>query len=117
MQHQVVTNSARPSRAQIEPAALALLSRHSAGLLATARRYSASPEDAEDAYQRGVEILLTKAPTTVEDELLPWLKTVVQRKVRLNETRRLPASLPCGRSRPRSVADGPGSAERYRGLA
>src|SRR4051794_37006439 len=68
----------RPSRAQIEPAALALLARHSAGLLATARRYSASPEDAEDAYQRGVEILLTKAPTTTEEELLPWLKTVVK---------------------------------------
>jgi DNA-directed RNA polymerase specialized sigma24 family protein/anti-sigma factor RsiW len=47
-------------------------------LLATARRYSATPEDAEDAYQRGVEILLTKAPTTTEDELLPWLKTVVK---------------------------------------
>src|SRR5690349_23094960 len=79
MQHQLVTTSpARPSRAQIEPAALELLSRHSAGLLATARRYSASPEDAEDAYQRGVEILLTKAPTTSEDELLPWLKTVLK---------------------------------------
>src|SRR3954467_1749728 len=79
MQHQFVTTSpARPSRAQIEPAALELLSRHSAGLLATARKYSASPQDAEDAYQRGVEILLTKAPTTREDELLPWLKTVVK---------------------------------------
>src|SRR3954452_25173312 len=79
MQHQLVTTSpARPSRAQIEPAALELLSRHSAGLLATARRYSATPEDAEDAYQRGVEILLTKAPSTTEAELLPWLKTVVK---------------------------------------
>src|SRR3954451_7774640 len=80
MQHQIVTTSpARPSRAQIEPAALELLSRHSAGLLATARRYSSTPEDAEDAYQRGLEILLTKAPTTSEDELVPWLKTVVIR--------------------------------------
>jgi RNA polymerase sigma factor (sigma-70 family) len=78
MQDQMVTTPARPSRAQIEPAALELLSRHSAGLLATARRYSATPEDAEDAYQRGVEILLTKAPSTTEDELLPWLKTVVK---------------------------------------
>ena len=78
MQHQLVTTPVRPSRAQIEPAALALLSRHSARLLATARRYSACPEDAEDAYQRGVEILLTKAPTTSEAELLPWLKTVVK---------------------------------------
>jgi RNA polymerase sigma factor (sigma-70 family) len=78
MQHQMVTTPARPSRAQIEPAALELLARHSAGLLATARRYSATPQDAEDAYQRGVEILLTKAPSTTEDELLPWLKTVVK---------------------------------------
>src|SRR4051794_7754507 len=78
MQHQLVTTPARPSRAQIEPAALELLSRHSAGLLATARRYSQTPEDAEDAYQRGVEILLTKAPTTTETDLLPWLKTVVK---------------------------------------
>src|SRR4051794_4719076 len=79
MQHQLVTtNAPRPSRAQIEPAALELLSRHSAGLLATARKYSFTPEDAEDAYQRGVEILLTKAPTTTEEELLPWLRTVVK---------------------------------------
>src|SRR4051794_16402896 len=79
MQHQLVTtNAPRPSRAQIEPAALELLSRHSAGLLATARRYSLTPEDAEDAYQRGMEILLTKAPTTTEEELLPWLTTVVK---------------------------------------
>ena len=36
------------------------------------------PEDAEDAYQRALEILLTKAPTTSEAELVPWLKTVVK---------------------------------------
>src|SRR5256714_6888906 len=80
MQEALVTTSARPrpSRAQIEPAVLELLSRHSAGLLATARKYSETPEDAEDAYQRGVEILLTKAPTTSERDLLPWLKTVVK---------------------------------------
>src|SRR4051794_34103471 len=97
MQHQMVTTAARPSRAQIEPAALALLSRHSAGLLATARRYSATPEDAEDAYQRGVEILLTKAPTTTEAALLPWLKTVVKHEafaVRKSSGRSLPAEEP-----------------------
>ena len=68
----------RPSRAEIEPAALALLQRHGATIMATARRHAATPEDAEDAYQRGVEILLTKAPTTAEDELVPWLRTVVK---------------------------------------
>jgi RNA polymerase sigma factor (sigma-70 family) len=46
--------------------------------MATARRFAATPEDAEDAYQRGVEILLTKAPTTAEEELVPWLRTVVK---------------------------------------
>ena len=46
--------------------------------MATARRFAANREDAEDAYQRGVEILLTKAPTTDVRELLPWLKTVVK---------------------------------------
>ena len=68
----------RPERAEIDAAALDLLARHGAQILATARRYAATPEDAEDACQRGLEILLTKAPSTREDELIPWLKTVVK---------------------------------------
>ena len=68
----------RPPRAEIEPAALELVRRHGAQIMSTARRYAASPEDAEDAYQRGLEILLTKAPTTSPDDLVPWLKTVVK---------------------------------------
>nr|MBA2504674.1 sigma-70 family RNA polymerase sigma factor [Thermoleophilaceae bacterium] len=68
----------RPGRSEIDPAALDLLGRFGAQILGQARRFSLSPEDAEDAYQRGVEILLTKAPTTETDELLPWLKTVVK---------------------------------------
>jgi RNA polymerase sigma factor (sigma-70 family) len=68
----------RPARGEIDEAALGLARRHGAQILATARRYAATPEDAEDAYQRGLEILLTKAPTTREEELIPWLKTVVK---------------------------------------
>src|SRR5829696_4595752 len=68
----------RPSRGEIDAAAMALLARHSGQILAIARRYAASSEDAEDAYQRALEILLTKAPTTREEELVPWLKTVVK---------------------------------------
>jgi RNA polymerase sigma factor (sigma-70 family) len=68
----------RPSRRAIERAALGLIASHGAEILSTARRYSASTDDAEDAYQRGLEILLTKAPTTAEEELVPWLKTVVK---------------------------------------
>jgi RNA polymerase sigma factor (sigma-70 family) len=67
-----------PARRDLDPAALVLLERHGAQILATARRYAATPEDADDAYQRAFEILLTKAPTTREAELVPWLKTVVK---------------------------------------
>lgn len=62
----------------MDEVALGLLARHGPQILATARRYAATPEDAEDAYQRAFEILLTKAPTTREEELVPWLKTVVK---------------------------------------
>ena len=68
----------RPTRGEIDEAALTLLSRHGAQILALARRYAASGDDAEDAYQRALEILLTKAPSTREEELVPWLKTVVK---------------------------------------
>jgi RNA polymerase sigma factor (sigma-70 family) len=68
----------RPARGEIDAAALELLTRHGSQILATARRYATTPEDAEDAYQRAFEILLTKAPTTSEEELVPWLKTVVK---------------------------------------
>jgi RNA polymerase sigma factor (sigma-70 family) len=68
----------RPERAEVDAAALELLARHGTQIYATARRYAATPEDAEDACQRGIEILLTKAPSTSEDELIPWLKTVVK---------------------------------------
>jgi RNA polymerase sigma factor (sigma-70 family) len=73
-----MTRRTRPERSEIDAAALRLIARHGGQILATARRYAATPEDAEDACQRGLEILLTKAPTTSEDELIPWLKTVVK---------------------------------------
>ena len=61
-----------------ESAAARLIERHGDAIFATARRYSTTREDAEDAYQRGLEILLTKAPSAPEEELVPWLKTVVK---------------------------------------
>jgi RNA polymerase sigma factor (sigma-70 family) len=66
------------SRLAARRAAELLIQRHSASLLATARRYTVSPEDAEDAYQRGLEILLTKAPAVTDEELLPWTRTVIK---------------------------------------
>ncbi|MEA2442548.1 MAG: hypothetical protein QOH76_3972 [Thermoleophilaceae bacterium] len=72
------TKPARPRRTEVEPAALDLIRRHGPEIMATARRYSQTREDAEDAYQRGLEILLTKAPSTRAGDLVPWLKTVVK---------------------------------------
>ena len=60
------------------PEALGLLERFGAQMLATARRYSASPHDAEDAYQRAAEILLTHRPTGSDDELCRWLRTTTK---------------------------------------
>jgi RNA polymerase sigma factor (sigma-70 family) len=85
----------RPSRAEIEPAALDLIQRHGAQIMSTARRYSVTAEDAEDAYQRGLEILLTKAPSTSHEDLVPWLKTVVKHEafaVRKQRRRHIPVS-------------------------
>lgn len=81
MQTEEPTHRARPlrlSRAQADPAATRLIERHGHTILRSAQRYSQTPEDGEDAYQRGLEILLTKAPAIPEDELLRWLKTVVK---------------------------------------
>ncbi len=55
-----------------------MIARHGAQVMRTARRYAMTPEDAEDAYQRAVEIMLTKAPDIPDADLLPWLKTVVK---------------------------------------
>src|SRR5215210_1867784 len=90
-----IVHRRRPGRTEVDPAALQLVRRHGSQILATARRYSATPEDAEDAYQRGLEILLTKAPTTSEDELVPWLKTVVKHEafaIRRQRERHTPTS-------------------------
>ena len=59
-------------------AALELASRSAATFRRTARRYSLCADDAEDAYQRALEILLSKAPTDDLRQLRPWLQTVVK---------------------------------------
>ncbi len=61
-----------------QAAKLSLLERFSPQMLATARRYSANLHDAEDAYQRAAEILLTREPTGTDDDLCRWLRTTVK---------------------------------------
>jgi RNA polymerase sigma factor (sigma-70 family) len=70
--------AATPDEAARKRAAVELVASHGEALKRAARRYSVCPEDAEDAYQRGLEILLTKAPTDRPRELLAWTTTVVK---------------------------------------
>jgi RNA polymerase sigma factor (sigma-70 family) len=59
-------------------AAVELVAREEAELRQTARRFSLCEDDAEDAYQRALEILLVKAPSEQPRELVRWTKTVVK---------------------------------------
>jgi RNA polymerase sigma factor (sigma-70 family) len=59
-------------------AAIELVAREDAELRQTARRYSLCEDDAEDAYQRSLEILLVKAPSDRPRELARWMRTVVK---------------------------------------
>lgn len=64
--------------AERKRAAVEMIARHEGLLRRTALRYSLDVEDAEDACQRALEIVLTKAPTTDPRELVRWTRTVVK---------------------------------------
>jgi RNA polymerase sigma factor (sigma-70 family) len=79
--------AARPRDGAVSPAAataarkraaVELIAHHGAALKQTARRYSLCEEDAEDAYQRTLEILIVKAPSARARELFGWSKTVIK---------------------------------------
>jgi RNA polymerase sigma factor (sigma-70 family) len=55
-----------------------MIARHEPSLKRTARRFSLDAEDADDAYQRALEIVLTKAPTTDARDLIRWTQTVTK---------------------------------------
>jgi len=59
-------------------AAVETWARHEIVLRRTAVRYSLCADDADDALQRGLEILLRKAPTADPRELVKWMQTVVK---------------------------------------
>jgi RNA polymerase sigma factor (sigma-70 family) len=61
-------------------AASVLIDSHDRVFRRTARRYSICADDAEDAYQRALEILLTKAPPIEGDALVRWMQTVTKRE-------------------------------------
>ena len=59
-------------------AAIETYARHEAALRRTARRFSLCEDDAEDALQRALEIVLLKAPSEDPRELVRWTQTVVR---------------------------------------
>lgn len=62
--------------------------RHGTQLLRAARRHSATAADAEDAYQRTLEVLLTKAPSDCDDQrLLAWALTVIRNEALMEHRR------------------------------
>ncbi len=72
------TKAVGTSDAARKRAAVEMIRRYESTLKRTAMRFSISPEDAEDAYQRALEIALTKAPTTDLAELIRWTQTVTK---------------------------------------
>jgi RNA polymerase sigma factor (sigma-70 family) len=59
---------------------LAPLASSEAALRRTARCYSLCEDDAEDAYQRAVEILLTKSRPSNPAHLAAWMQVVTRRE-------------------------------------
>jgi RNA polymerase sigma factor (sigma-70 family) len=66
------------TKASRKRAAIETYSRHEDALRRTARRYSLCADDADEALQRALEILLLKAPTEDQRELVRWTQTVVK---------------------------------------
>jgi RNA polymerase sigma factor (sigma-70 family) len=88
-----------PGAAARNRAALETFARHETSLRRTALRFSICADDAEEALQRGLEILLQKAPTDDHRDLVRWTQTVVKHEalaVRAERERVLagPAALP-----------------------
>jgi RNA polymerase sigma factor (sigma-70 family) len=73
-------------------AAADLFATHAGSIRAAARRVSLCADDADDACQRALIILLTKAPALPQPALLRWMRVVTRRealRVRRNRERLL----------------------------
>jgi RNA polymerase sigma factor (sigma-70 family) len=86
--------------------AVEMIAQHEAALRRTARRYSICAADADDAYQRALEILLVKAPPGEARELVRWMQTVTKHEalaIRRGRERQLSPPPPPGISPEESV--------------
>lgn len=75
-----------------DEALLRLVQDHAAELLRFARRFSLCADDAHDAYQRSIEILIRRMRRQPPDEPLKWLRTVVRNEalsIRMQQERLL----------------------------
>jgi DNA-directed RNA polymerase specialized sigma24 family protein len=72
--HRVTLSGGRRERA------LAVLAAAEPNFRRTARRLSLCADDAEDAFQRAVEILLTKSPDRPPAALIAWMQVVTRRE-------------------------------------
>jgi RNA polymerase sigma factor (sigma-70 family) len=93
--------AAGQAKAARRRAAVEMVARYEHALKRTARRYSLDAEDVEDAFQRALEIVLTKAPTTDPRELIRWTQTVIKHE-----------ALAVRRNRERLLGVGPGPGSR-----
>ena len=98
-------------------AALAVLATAGPAFRRTARRCSLCADDAEDAFQRAVEILLTKAPPRPPGDLVAWMQVVTRREalaLRRARERLLGPATAAGDADPlaRLACERPGPAQR-----
>lgn len=68
----------RPAGNSAEDLVVEVVARHADGLLRLARRHSLCASDAEDAYQRGLEIFIRHAARLDPERAVSWLRTVVK---------------------------------------
>lgn len=97
-----------PPTAGRDRVALALLARHERAFRRTARRCSLCVDDADDAFQRAVEILLTKGPLGLDPERLArWMQVVTRREALAVRRVRERLLATCDRSSGGEPADSP----------
>jgi RNA polymerase sigma factor (sigma-70 family) len=68
----------RHRRETAEEAVLRVVQLHATELLRFAQRYSWCADDAHDAYQRALEILVRRMRTEPPDRPLPWLRSIIK---------------------------------------
>jgi RNA polymerase sigma factor (sigma-70 family) len=70
--------NSREREGSAEAAALALVQQHAGELLRFAGRFSHCADDAHDAYQRAIEILVRRLRSEPPTQPLPWIRTVLR---------------------------------------